>query len=60
MFYPNRKEPVYNPFYGQVSEKIGITNYIISVSCEGKEAIQEKIKRLIFDAPQREKEEDCA
>ena len=39
------------------SEKIGNTNYIISVSCDGTEAILEKIKHLLFDDSATEKED---
>ncbi len=52
-----KEDKEYNPFCDNSSEKIGNTNYIISVSCEGTEAILEKIKRLLFDDSGTEKEE---
>ena len=55
-----KEEKEYNPFSDTTHEKIANTSYIISVSCSGTEPILGKIKRLLFDAPLPEKEEDCA
>ena len=39
----------YNPFSDPTSAKIGSTLYKIKVSCQGKEPILEKIRRILFD-----------
>ncbi|MDO5326065.1 MAG: hypothetical protein Q4G00_04995 [Clostridia bacterium] len=43
----NQRE--YNPFSASVKKKIGNTIYTVNVSCQGKEPILDKIKRLLWD-----------
>jgi hypothetical protein len=38
----------YNPFSTSVRKKIGYTVYTMNISCQGKEPILDKMKRLLF------------
>ena len=38
----------YNPFSASVRKKIGNTIYAVNISCQGKESILAKMKRLIL------------
>ena len=38
----------YNPFSASIKKKIGNTIYAVNISCQGKEAILDKMKRLIL------------
>ncbi len=51
----------YNPFSASIMKKIGNTIYTVNVSCQGKEPILDKMKRLLLDdslsvEPQKEGE----
>ena len=50
-----KEEKEYNPFCDNSSEKIGNTNYIISVFCEGTEAMLEKSSASFLMIPQQRK-----
>ena len=39
----------YNPFCASTKKKIGNTIYTVNVSCQGKELILTKMKRLLLD-----------
>ena len=39
----------YNPFSASTKKKIGNTIYTVNVSCQGKESILAKMKRLLLD-----------
>ena len=41
----------YNPFSASIKKKIGNTIYAVNISCQGKEAILDKMKRLILSNP---------
>ena len=41
----------YNPFSTSIKKKIGNTIYAVNISCQGKEAILDKMKRLILSNP---------
>lgn len=41
----------YNPFSASIKKKIGNTIYAVNISCQGKEPILEKMKRLILSDP---------
>ena len=38
----------YNPFSASIKKKIGNTIYAVNISCQGKEPILDKMKRLLF------------
>ena len=38
----------YNPFSASIKKKIGNTIYAVNISCQGKESILAKMKRLIL------------
>ena len=38
----------YDPFSASVRKKIGNTIYAVNISCQGKEPILDKMKRLLF------------
>jgi len=51
----------YNPFSASIKKKIGNTIYAVNISCQGKEPILDKMKRLLLDdslsvEPQKEGE----
>ena len=51
----------YDPFSASVRKKIGNTIYAVNISCQGKEPILDKMKRLFLDnslsvEPQKEGE----
>ena len=51
----------YNPFSASTKKKIGNTIYAVNISCQGKEPILDKMKRLLLDdslsvEPQKEGE----
>ena len=51
----------YNPFSASNMKKIGNTIYAVNISCQGKEPILDKMKRLLLDdslsvEPQKEGE----
>ena len=53
--------PEYNPFSASIMMKIGNTTYAVNISCQGKEPILDKMKRLLLDdslsvEPQKEGE----
>ena len=53
--------PEYNPFCAFTKKKIGNTIYAVNISCQGKEPILDKMKRLLLDnslsvEPQKEGE----
>lgn len=37
-----------NPFHDTIERRIGNTWYIIRTECDGREALTDKVKRLIF------------
>lgn len=37
-----------NPFHDTIKRRIGNTWYIIRTECDGREALTDKVKRLIF------------
>ena len=39
----------YNPFSASIKKKIGNTIYAVNISCQGKESILAKMKRLLLD-----------
>ena len=39
----------YNPFSASIMKKIGNTIYSVNISCQGKEAILDKMKRLLLN-----------
>ena len=41
--------PEYNPFSAFIKKKIGNTIYAVIISCQGKEPILDKMKRLLLD-----------
>ena len=41
--------PEYNPFCAFTKKKIGNTIYAVNISCQGKEPILDKMKRLLLD-----------
>ena len=41
--------PEYNPFCAFTKKKIGNTIYAVNISCQGKESILAKMKRLLLD-----------
>ena len=50
-----------NPFSTSIKKKIGNTIYAVNISCQGKEPILDKMKRLLLDdslsvEPQKEGE----
>ena len=50
-----------NPFSASIMKKIGNTIYAVNISCQGKEPILDKMKRLLLDdslsvEPQKEGE----
>ena len=38
-----------NPFSASIMKKIGNTTYAVNISCQGKEPILDKMKRLLLD-----------
>ena len=51
----------HNPFSASIKKKIGNTIYAVNISCQGKEPILDKIKRLLLDnflSVERQKEGD--
>ena len=51
----------YDPFSASIMKKIGNTTYAVNISCQGKEPILDKMKRLLLDdslsvEPQKEGE----
>ena len=38
----------YNPFCASIKKKIGNTIYAVNISCQGKEPILDKMKRLLL------------
>ena len=45
----------YNPFSASIKKKIGNMIYEVNISCQGKESIADKMKRLLLDDPQKQK-----
>ena len=41
----------YNPFSDPTKKEIDKTIYKVTVSCQGKEPILDKLKRILFDDP---------
>ena len=39
----------HNPFSASIKKKIGNTIYAVNISCQGKESILAKMKRLLLD-----------
>ena len=51
----------HNPFSASIMKKMGNTIYSVNISCQGKEPILDKIKRLLLDnflSVERQKEGD--
>ncbi len=49
--YIDEENNEYNPFSDTTTKGIGNTIYKITVSCQGKEPILDKLRRILFDDP---------